>query len=114
MAPPSPSFPIAISPLWTPVVESGSRDAQPPFLCLSRSLLSVTSHEETLLEASKELEEVVAALQDLRKEVSSLQTGLGVFQGAGLSEEGVAAHPEPNDCWPSCKVHQCCPWPPMF
>ncbi|XP_077777202.1 HAUS augmin-like complex subunit 7 isoform X4 [Podarcis muralis] len=33
-----------------------------------RSLLSVTSHEETLLEASKELEEVVAALQDLRKE----------------------------------------------
>ncbi|XP_053227077.1 HAUS augmin-like complex subunit 7 isoform X3 [Podarcis raffonei] len=37
-----------------------------------RSLLSVTSHEETLLEASKELEEVVAALQDLRKECSFL------------------------------------------
>ncbi|XP_061470229.1 HAUS augmin-like complex subunit 7 isoform X3 [Rhineura floridana] len=34
-----------------------------------RSLLSVTSHEETLLEALKELEEMVAALQELRTEV---------------------------------------------
>ncbi|XP_061470228.1 HAUS augmin-like complex subunit 7 isoform X2 [Rhineura floridana] len=41
-----------------------------------RSLLSVTSHEETLLEALKELEEMVAALQELRTECPFLQGDL--------------------------------------